>query len=261
MDATIQFDEAWSRKVEAIYATSDVAAQRQAVLRLLAPREGEHILDIGAGPGFLAQDLARTVGADGTVEGIDVAEAMVAMAQRRCAGYPNVNLQVGDATRLTFPDGAFDAAVSVQVFEYVAEVDAALRELARVLRPGGRAVVVATDWDSAVWHAADRDLMLRVIEAFAGHCPHPHLPCTLGPRLAAAGLRVAAQEVFALHNSRYHPDTYSHGIMDFIASFVSGHGVSAEETAAWIEDLRARGAAGDYFFSLNRYFFLVERPV
>ena len=247
MSATIQFDEAWSRKVEAIYTTSDVVAQRRAVLRLLAPRKGERILDIGAGPGFLAQDLAHAVGPDGTVEGIDVAEAMVAIAQRRCAGYPNVNLQTGDATRLAFADGAFDAAVSVQVFEYIAEVDAALLELARVLRPGGRAVVVATDWDSAVWHAAE-------------HCPHPHLPCTLGPRLAAAGLPVAAQEVFVLHNSRFDPDTYSHGTMDFIASFVSGHGVGAEETAAWIEDLRARGAAGDYFFSLNRYFFLVERP-
>lgn len=261
MNATIQFDEAWSRKVEAIYTTSDVVAQRQAVLRLLAPREDERILDIGAGPGFLAQDLARAVGVDGTVEGIDISEAMVAMAQRRCAGYPNVNLQAGDATRLAFPDGAFDAAVSVQVFEYIAEVDAALAELARVLRPCGRAVVVATDWDSAVWHAADRPRMLRVIEAFAGHCPHPHLPCTLGPRLAAVGLEVAAQEVFVLHNSRYDSDTYSHGIMDFIASFVPGHGVSAEETAAWLEDLRGRGEAGDYFFSLNRYFFLVERPV
>ena len=67
MNSTIQFDEAWSRKVEAIYTTSDVVAQRQAVLRLLAPREGERILDIGAGPGFLAQDLARAVGPDGTV--------------------------------------------------------------------------------------------------------------------------------------------------------------------------------------------------
>lgn len=260
MNATIQFDEAWSRKVEAIYTTSDVAAQRQAVLRLLTPREGERVLDIGAGPGFLAQDLARAVGPDGTVEGIDVAEAMVAMAQRRCAGFPNVRLQTGDATRLTFADGAFDAAVSVQVFEYIAEVDAALRELCRVLRPGGRAVVVATDWDSAVWHAADRPRMQRVIEAFGEHCPHPHLPCTLGPRLAAAGLRVAAQEVFVLHNSRYHPDTYGHGIIDFIAAFVPGHGVSAEETAAWTEDLRRRGAENDYFFSLNRYFFLAERP-
>lgn len=260
MSSAIRFDEAWSRKVEAIYITSDVVAQRQAVLRLLSPREGERILDIGAGPGFLAQELARSVGQDGTVEGIDVAEAMVTLARQRCAGYPNVNLQTGDATQLTFPDGAFDAAVSVQVFEYIAEVDAALRELARVLRPGGRAVVVATDWDSAVWHAADRRLMLRVIEAFSAHCPHPHLPCTLGPRLAAAGLDVAAQEVFVLHNNRHDPDTYSHGIMDFIASFVPGHGVDADETAAWLSDLRARGEAGDYFFSLNRYFFLVARP-
>lgn len=260
MNSTIQFDEAWSRKVEAIYTTSDVAAQRQAVLRLLAPREGERILDIGAGPGFLALDLARAVGEDGTVEGIDVAGAMVAMAQRRCAGFPNVRLQTGDPTRLPFPDGAFDAAVSVQVFEYIEEVDAALAELARVLRPGGRAVAVATDWDSAVWHAADRPRMQRVIEAFAAHCPHPHLPCSLGPRLDAAGLRVATQEVFVLHNSRYDPDTYSHGIIDFIASFVPGHGVGAEETADWVADLRARGAEGDYFFSLNRYFFLAERP-
>ena len=260
MSATIRFDEAWSRKVEAIYATPDMAAQRLAVLRLLAPRRGERILDVGAGPGFLTQDLAHAVGPEGTVEGIDVADAMLTLAQRRCADLPAVRLQLGDATRLDYPDGAFDAAVSVQVMEYIEDVDCALCELARVLRPGGRALVVATDWDSAVWHAADRSRTVRILNAYAEHCPHPHLPCTLGPRLASAGLRVAALESFTLLNTRFIPDTYSHGIMGFIAAFVPGHGgVTQEEAESWIEDFRQREAAGDNFFSLNRYLFLAER--
>jgi precorrin-6B methylase 2 len=54
----IQYDEAWSRRVEALYTTSDVVAQREAVLQTLEPRPGERALDIGSGPGLLAQALA-----------------------------------------------------------------------------------------------------------------------------------------------------------------------------------------------------------
>jgi arsenite methyltransferase len=72
-----------------------------------------------------------------------------------------VGIGRGDATALPFPDGAFDAAAAVQVYAYVEDLDMALAELFRVLRPGGRAVVLDTDLDSMVWHAEARDAWSR----------------------------------------------------------------------------------------------------
>ncbi len=58
-----QFGSKAAQRVEALYSTADVVAQRQQVMQALAPRAGERILDVGSGPGFLALDLARAVGA------------------------------------------------------------------------------------------------------------------------------------------------------------------------------------------------------
>src|SRR6478736_2727442 len=148
----LHFDEATSRKVEALYLTPDVVAQRCQVLKALELRQGERILDIGSGPGLLAYDIAASVGRDGSVCGIDISEDMLAMSKKRCVDQSWTEFQKADATKLPYPDDSFDAAVSTQVYEYVADVPAALAELHRVIRPGSRVVVVDTDYGSLVIH-------------------------------------------------------------------------------------------------------------
>ena len=84
---------------------------------------------------------------------------MVALSRRRFADPPlreRTSILKADATRLPFEAGHFDAAVSTQVYEYVPDVDRALADLYRVLRPGGRALILDTDWDSLVWHSSDQ---------------------------------------------------------------------------------------------------------
>ncbi len=90
MSAGLQFDEETSRRVEAIYSTPDVVAQRKAVLEALELRPGERVLDVGSGPGFLAADMAVAVGDSGRVRGIDISEGMVAISQRRCVNLTHV---------------------------------------------------------------------------------------------------------------------------------------------------------------------------
>jgi SAM-dependent methyltransferase len=172
-----------------------------------------------------------------------------------------VSVEAGRAEELRFPDARFDAAVSVQVHEYVAPVEASLRDLFRVLRPGGRALVVATDWDSLVWSSGDPARMARVLSAFEEHLAHLHLPRVLRPMLARAGFAPARCEVRVQLNPELGPDGFSHGLMELVYRFVPGRrGVSQAEADAWLDDLRERGARGEYFFSLNQYFFLAQRP-
>jgi ubiquinone/menaquinone biosynthesis C-methylase UbiE len=79
MSSTLQFDEEESRRIEAIYSTPDVVAQRQAVRDALEVKPGERVLDIEAGPGFLAAELAASAAPNGAVLGTDISEAMLAV--------------------------------------------------------------------------------------------------------------------------------------------------------------------------------------
>ncbi len=74
-----------------------------------------------------------------------------------------------EATTLPVLDGTFDAAVSVQVLEYVPDVAAALAEIHRVLRPGGRIVIWDVDWATVSWHTADHARMRRMLDAWDHH--------------------------------------------------------------------------------------------
>ncbi|NYJ04081.1 methyltransferase domain-containing protein [Petropleomorpha daqingensis] len=255
--SVLQFDERGTRHIVRLYSTPDVVRQRAEVLALLAARPGERVLDIGSGPGFLVASLADAVGAEGAVHGLDRSAPMNAVARDLVADRPWVRIDDGDAVELPYPDGDFDAAVSTQVYEYVADVPRALSELRRVLRPGGRALVLDTDWDSVVWHVVDRALHRRVMTAWEEHLVHPHLPAMLPGQLLRAGFRVTGRHLIPLFNPRLEENTFSALNIEMIARFVRGRqGLTDEDVEAWTADLRERGAEDAYLFSLNRYCFL-----
>lgn len=144
------------------------------------------------------------------------------------------------------PESGFEVAVSAQVLEHVADVDAAIAEMRRVVRPGGRISFLDTDWDSIAWHSPDRALMNRVPEAWEEHVPDPHLPRTLTRSLRGPGFAVAPPRVILLVNVEYSKETYRNRMIDLIAAFVAGRrGVTAGDADAWARGLRERGAAGD----------------
>jgi ubiquinone/menaquinone biosynthesis C-methylase UbiE len=253
----LQFDEDGARRIQRTYSTPDVVQQRAEVLALLAAQHGERVLDVGSGPGLLVASLADAVGAGGAVHGLDPSAPMNALARELLGTRPWARIDDGDALDLPYPDGAFDVAVSTQVYEYVADIPRALSELRRVLRPGGRALVLDTDWDSVVWHAADRELHRRVLAAWEEHLVHPHLPPTLPGHLRRAGFRVTGRHLIPLFNPSYEEDTFSALTMQTIARFVTGRqGLTETDVDAWLADLRQRGAEDEYLFSLNRYCFL-----
>jgi ubiquinone/menaquinone biosynthesis C-methylase UbiE len=260
----LTFDAEAARRIEAMYSTPDVVAQRRWTIETLALLPAEKILDVGVGPGFLAAEMAREVGPSGGIAGIDISESMLAMARKRCSkpGAPaTVDFQLADATQLPFPDGSFDAVVSTQVYEFVADVDVALGEARRVLRPGGRLLVVDTDWASIVWHGADPALAARVLKAWKEHLAHAHLPGTFMDRLRRHGFVPQKQDTYVVLNPTFDENTYSCGLIGLVKNFVAGRqGITGHDAETWAEQLRRAGGAGRYFFSLNRYLFLAVNP-
>lgn len=258
--AALRFEGDRARALEAIYLTPDVVAQREAVLAALAPQPGERVIDLGVGPGLLATSIAERVGAAGDVLGVDVSEDMLALAagRERPPGAAGLRLSAGTVSELDAPAGSFDAAVCTQVYEYVEDVGAALREAARVLRPAGRIVILDTDWDSIVWRSSDDARMARVLRAWDAHLVHRGLPRVLPELLREAGFTVAGVAVVPLLNVGADPATYSGGMRGLIAEFVTGHGIGEDEVAAWSKDLAGLGERS--FFSLSRYLFTAFRP-
>jgi arsenite methyltransferase len=262
MSDLLPFDEEGSARIEAIYTTPDVVAQRRQVRVELALRAGEHVLDIGCGPGLLACEMAADVGPNGRVVGVDPSESMLAIAQRRAsrATREQVSFTIGEACALPAEDASYDAAAATQVYEYLDDVPGALTEARRVLRPEGRLVVLDTDWDSIVWHSSEPERMRRVLAAWAEHLVDPYLPRRLPRLLRDAGFTLARQVAIPMLNAGYHANTFSAGLIGVINTFVPGRqGLTAQDASDWMSDLLALGE--DYFFSLNRYLFVATAPV
>jgi arsenite methyltransferase len=253
----MDFDEGTSRRLVRSYTTADVVEQRRLTIEALALQPGEDVLDIGAGPGFLACEMAAVVGASGSVQGVDPSESMLAIAaeRERARGAAPVEFRAGDALALPFGDDSFDAAVATQVYEYVDDMPAALAEARRVLRPGGRLLVLDTDWDSIVWRSSDRERMRRMLAAWDEHLVDPHLPARLSGLLADAGFTVTLRTTIPILNAGRQAASYSAVLVGFMTAFVAGRqGITEDEARAWADDLAAQG--DDYFFSINRYVFV-----
>lgn len=259
MSTGLTFDPEMSARLEAQYTRPAMVLRRAKALELAHPELGEVVLDVGCGPGFLTADLVAGVGEGGSVVGIDQSDAMIGLATRRCGDLKGVRIERGDAIDLGGDDARFDLVVSTQVLEYVSEIDRALAEIARVLRPDGRAVLLATDWRSTAWHSSDPARMDRMLLAWEEHLAHPALPRTLGKRLSNVGLAVRRLERYSILEGARDRTGYSAMLVGAIAGFAPGRlGITEEETAAWAADQEALRGSDSFHFSLGQYFFCVE---
>ena len=110
---------------------------------ILEPKPGERILEVGPGTGYYTLDIAESLAPGGTLDILDVQPEMLDHTMRRAAerGIANIRPEQADATAMPYEAEVHDAAFLVTVLGEVPDQDAAMRELARVLKPGGRLVV------------------------------------------------------------------------------------------------------------------------
>jgi arsenite methyltransferase len=254
------FDEKLSRQLEANYSRRDFQRRRELVQDALHAQPGDRILDVGCGPGFYVAALLDRVGSGGAVVGIDISPDMLAIAAKRSEGYANVGFHQTSATSLPLDDASFDAALSIQVLEFVEDVDAALAELHRVLRPGGRLVLWDIDWSTVSWHSDRPERMSHVLRVWNNHLSHPCLPRTLAPRLRSAGFADIAVEAHAFTTIEYDQESYAVSILPAVARFVAGQdGITEEEAQSWASEQRALGEAGRFFFTCLQFSFTATR--
>ena len=260
MANALQFDETIRKAMEMAYLTPDIAAARAEVIKVLDVQAGETALDIGSGPGFLAKDLASRVGSTGSAHGADLAENMVEAGRKLCADQPWAEFQCADAMSLPYPDASFDAVVSTQVYEYVPNLEGAVSEFGRVMRPGGRGVIVDTDWSAPYWSGTDTVVRDRIIEAWTEHCAQASVPMRLSAAIRSANLQIKRITPLPLFNDSYDESAFSFWVSKIIGAFVLGRrNIEQKDIDAWQSGLDYLGNKGDYFFCINRYLFEVMK--
>ena len=175
----------------------DETAQWPAVRQLRAwERErlsiapGDRVLDVGCGLGDVLTSLAGDAQPGGAALGVDASDAMLDVARSRAeAASAPVTFRTADALALDIADDSFDACRSERMLQWVPDVDAAVREMARVLRPGGRLSLIDTDWRTFVADIPDSEAFELVMAAMNER---------RGPSAAAGGRLLNAGRDLAL---------------------------------------------------------------
>lgn len=251
-----KYDKKAASLVDRSYQTPEIVNQRLRTLDAMALRRGEHVLDAGCGTGLLLEQQALAVGREGRAEGIDFSEDMLARAAARCADMPQVNLQQGNIETLPFEDSSFDALSCTQTLLYVEDLDQALRELHRVLKPGGRIAVLETDWSGAILNSHDQALTQRIFGAWDIALANPNLPKRLRPLLTGLGFGAMRVEAIPILNSSYSENSFSANMLESYARVARrGSVISDAESDEWLAGIDRVVEEGAYFFCVNRFLF------
>jgi SAM-dependent methyltransferase len=166
-------------------------AARDAAFFLPHLKPGMRLLDCGCGPGTITVGLARAVG-DSFVVAMDIDPSQVAMTEQlaRLQGLTQLQAEQASVYDLPFPDRSFDAVFSHALFEHLADPLAALRQLRRVLKPGGLVGIASPDWDGNVYGPRDPEVdeAIKAYTTFqARNGGNPFVGRDLGRLLSHAG--------------------------------------------------------------------------
>lgn len=212
------------------------------LLARAAAKAGQRILDVACGDGEPALSLARAVIPTGRVVGIDLSERMIGVCAERSREQriTNADFQVMDAEKLELPDGSFDLVTCRFGLQIVTDPDAAIKEMLRVLKPGGR--LVATVWGPGERCPAIHTIIGPMLE-FAepdetGYLPTPYEMGGEGELveiLAKHGFEGAKEERFTHDWEFKNEEAYFHGVLK---GTPIGHSLSEEDEATQKEVLR-----------------------
>ena len=228
--------------------TQEGVGRRKATFEALCITVGQHVLDLGCGGGHQLRDLALSVGSKGRAVGLDPSEPQINAAKELCKELDNVEFSQDSATRLSFADDAFHSVASIQVLEYIPDVDAALAEVQRVLKPTGRFVSVSVLWDHWRFHGPEPKLNEQMHEAFKAHCSHQMLPLQMPAKLARYGFVGAQCTPIGFMNNSLHHNSFAWLASSLLSHFAQKQGIPKADVERWRAQLDQAAEDGRFGF-------------
>ena len=242
--------------LEKSYRLNDIVKQREKTLSRLNLKAGEKVLDLGCGVGFLAHEMAKIVGESGLVICLDQNKEMIEHTKKRCKNMKQTSFYIGNVYDLPCEDNSLDAVSCTQVLLYVENISLVISEIKRVLKTGGRIIIVETDWRGVVISNSNNSLTKKIFSAWDKTVASPNLPVHLGPILKKNGFSKILVEAIPILNTEYNPNNFSHDIMKWITKNAHDSGViSKNEKTLWLNELEKHEKEGSYFFCVNRFLF------
>jgi len=230
--------------------TPDFQAVIQKLSETIAAKPGERLLEVGSGSGILCRRLAPQLQPGGWVVGVDISPDMTTEAQKyaRLDGINSgISFETCTAESLPYPDESFDGAIAARLLLHAADPDQVIREMKRVVKPGGRVMVMDWDFDTVAVDHPNQELTRRLLHWRNDH----HGGNNWSGRQLWRRMREAG-----IQNLSEHPwVSVAHGEEDGLTQTLwraaqvacEGGTISSAEQEAWMNGLKDSIRAGTFF--------------
>jgi ubiquinone/menaquinone biosynthesis C-methylase UbiE len=221
---------------------------------------GSHAADLGCGTGEDARRMLDIVGPAGGITGFDMSAAMLAEAGARHGDAARLRFVSSSADRLDAPDASFDAIRADRVLTHVPDTDAALREMVRVVKPGGRVVVSEPDMPGCWVTNKHHGVSMRVLQVIAESCVQPYLARELYHGFLDAGLTDVTLLLRPL--VVYEPEAAAN-ILKFdgaMRSMIGEGQLDPAEAQDWLADFEERRRSGRFMAGVTIFIAAGTKP-
>jgi ubiquinone/menaquinone biosynthesis C-methylase UbiE len=237
----------------------DFQAVIQKLCETVAAKPGERLLEVGSGSGILCRMLAPQLQPGGWMMGVDISPEMTAEARKYTLSEgisSGITFETGKAEALPYPDASFDGAIAARLLLHVTDPDAVLREMKRVVKPGGRVVVMDWDFDTVTVDHPDQELSRRLLHWRNDHHGGNNWSGRqLWRRMQTAGLQNLSVHPWVTVTHR-ETDGLTQSLWRAAQVACEGGAISLVEQEAWILELKSHIQDGTFFASI--VYFIVK---
>jgi ubiquinone/menaquinone biosynthesis C-methylase UbiE len=234
-------------------STPDTQQVNQKFCQVIAPHPGERLLEVGSGSGVICRLLAPSLQPGGSMLGVDISPVMTAESRRYAlaAGIDRgLIFETASADALPYPDSSFDGALAARLLLHAGNPDAVIGEMARVVKPGGRIVVMDWDFETVTVDHPDRRLTRRIINWRSDH----HGGDNWSGRQLWRRMRLAGLGNLSIHTfvtvSTGKASALNQSLWRAAQVACDGGAITPAEQSAWTYELEARLQAGTFFASI-----------
>ena len=240
-----------------------VLAMREYVYSLIDLEGVRSVLDLGCGKAYDLRRIGEMLGPDARLVGVDALEKQNEVAWAELGGDPRFELGVADVSHgVPFADREFDLVYSRDMLECIPDKDALIREVHRVLRPGGQVVFVHWDWDSQAIDGTDKELVRKMIHTFGDWKQNwmADVDSWMGRRLwrtfSRSGLFEGKVYPYLITETEFCQGNAGHGNINDCSALVRRGMVSQEEFDRFLSNIQALADRDEYFYAVTTYIYV-----
>jgi SAM-dependent methyltransferase len=243
-------------KLEALGRSAAEVSARRNYLEVLDVRAGHAVIDVGAGTGLTAVEMAKRAGGSGRVVALDVSERLGSFARDAAARAGVAGILEHCTSRaevLPFQEGSFDRSFCRWLLLHVESPAGVVREMRRVTRPGGRVMCVEVDWETVTVYPGERTVTRRILNFSNDRHIQGWSGRRLAPLLRDCGLDDVLVQPVVIVDEGVHGPEWVRFLHQRAELAVAGGVVNPAEARAWQESIDAAASQRRYFFSVTQF--------